>query len=564
MAEPINKVRSNESVSSMTTDTTMSTNPWGQHQPGPGLDSTGWSVSPDWEDKIKFLRTNCENGFCYIWLILTIQQFIDMTLAEFTTHVTNLKESCGANPVSKDMMNDFILYMLSNLQTDDTISSLSTMSISMINHMMTSKVRLHYGDNGASFHITPSSGYAFGCSCTEVYCEHGWAPRFIITMLTTSSKHIGATINFDDIIFDDNDDQSFITASKDPMDEMQPLFPKKENAYPTISNPKESAEEQWDRIRPSTMKPDPPKRMPTIDEIDAYANLTEMLRKTADSKDEIQTFGGKEKSSVREQLKTRIDKLSKELDSLEFPEDLEPQDSSSNFGRRENMIGKYLRPGTQLTMSQPQSNDSRSQVIESQALVSSNNLRAQNPIVGYQKTTRMLDKEQESIAATGVINGLAQPLKNERLLLLMHLHTAFNTIKVRIDDPENLKDGLVRLIKASPRTQSERLLSSVLNSTFDVNSMEVIANGYNLPYIEIGMRVSSAQMAKCFTMLAMEYEITWFQEFKGLRVPDFHSRFYSISERDPNTTSRVSTKHRKPRSKPPRSKAGSLLSYMTT
>lgn len=460
-----------------------------------------------------------------------------------------------------------------------------SLSIELINHMMESKVRMKYTD-GDFLHVEPSGSYSFGCHCNDIFCQHGWSARFIMTIVTQSSKPIGATIDFNEIVFDDEDDGDFtdsmshISESVLRMNEPcatgvpKPLFSNaQQQRRPSQSVNKDSGGKEpgnplSGKLKRSMTDPadcmlkDQPSTWDLPDGFDAISRLANVVRIATEASGQVKgkVLGNREKESVKDKYLDAVQKVVDEMRAMGIgmmndQDDLGPDDSSSNFGVRRGKQGRYMPTGTVLEdiLENPQKNSEgvkssmisqRSNTSKDLRLYQSQNSVAENIVQGFLKTRQMIDEEKDVVSSIRLINGLANPFRSDRLLILSHMHTALNTRKIRVEDPISLSEGLVRLSQSSGRTASERLLITIVSSTFDTERMVVIANAFDLPYIEIGMVISGAMLTKCFVQLSMEYEILWFKEMKGLRVPDFHSRFYSISESDPNTRSRVSTRHK--------------------
>jgi len=433
-----------------------------------------------------------------------------------------------------------------------------------------------------------------------------------MTIVTQSQKALGATINFDEIVFDGEEGDEDFSDSRSHVSEStiriqspknieapKPLFsgpnpirtpqgPANVNYSPGFDNP------QFSRLRRTNTDPtgDAQKMQgmrnndSSIEGFDAISRLANVVRIASQASKQAggRITGDRDKASVNSKYIESVKRVIDEMNAMGLgPEggdqdDLSPDDSSSNFGVRKKKQGTYMPSGSVLqdideylqlaTENLPKTTLSEaSRAPKTLQLYKTPNSVAQNIVQGFMKTKQMIEEEQDAVASIKLINGLASPFKSDRLLILSHIHTALNTRKIKVEDPVSLSEGLARISESNGRTSSERLLITVVNSTFDIDRLVVVANAFDLPYIEVGMGISGAMLTKCFVQLTMEYEILWFNEMKGLRVPDFHSRFYSISESDPNTRSRVSTKSRSNQDKQSdkksngKRKTSSLLSF---
>jgi len=61
--------------------------------------------------------------------------------------------------------------------------------------MLESKCRFRYEDKGGRLHII----YTGRCDCTEILCDHGWSPRFILQIIVREGQTVGADINLSEL-----------------------------------------------------------------------------------------------------------------------------------------------------------------------------------------------------------------------------------------------------------------------------------------------------------------------------------------------------------------------------
>jgi len=606
----MNKSTSNETDPGLSTSSTVSSNPWDIERDPTGanrFDNTGWGNAKEFARKYEYLRSSAREGRCYIWLLLYIDKLQQVEWMEFVEFVDYVLDQTGRRPIGEDAVVGLLTACMLKIYPDGTDLSGRSLSIELINHMMNSKVRMTYEDADV-LHIEPASVYSCGCLCREVLCEHGWSARYIVIILQRTRKRVGATINFDDVVFEDDDEGSFqdtrshLSESTIRIDQPRakevplPLFSGGPASHQTIPPPPQRGysrnlgQANYSKVRrvqtlPVHSASQPGKGHPpvTLGGLDAMSRLATVVRaaaevsKVADDRQKV----GRDKKGIEDEYLRRIKDVIEEIESLDGPEtqvtesDIGPDDSSSNFGVRRAKQGTYMPQGSTIE-EEPEYPSGAPTTLTAQtgrrqdsniALYKSPNMEASNVIQGYMKTPGMLKDEESAISSICLINGLCMPFRSERLNFLAHVYTALNTRKIKVDDPESLCEGLIRVSQSSGKTTSEKLLISVINSTFNVDRMVVLSNAFKLPYIEVGMSISGAMLTKCFVQLTMEYEVAWFGELKGLRIPEFHSRFYSISESDPNTKSKVNTRSKhvhssgKEKRHEARSRASSLLGF---
>lgn len=577
--ETMGRMTSNESAPSLDSNSTLSTNPWNQERLGANsLDHTGWFSCEDGEEKLSFIKANAVRGFCYLWLMLFVERLQVLSLEEFKSFASSYMKSCGEFPVAEEAITELMSACMLEIFPRNSNLSGKSLSVELINHMMASKVRLSYQDSGV-LHIEPITMGTINCDCRDIFCEHGWAARYIMTILTVSNKKLGATINFDSVEFEDDDYSddaaSFLTVRNDFRGEQlkhEALNTKPLNTRDQTHKLSGLSGDRGGRNVPRDMGMREPsgnqKASRELRNNDAMSRLAGAARKAANANSEFSSGSRREKRSVSDRLEQAVKDVISEIssldtDDLEQDEGINPDDSSSNFGVRRRRNGSYMSQGS--VLNPPTGFSSVSRSTQPAQLVRGGNLTTGPMVQGFLKSDRMSQLEAEAVQSVNPINGLASPLKSDRLMLLMHIHTALSTRRIYTDDPDSLFNGLRKLTESAGRTASERLLLTVVNATFEVERMDVVSNAFNLPYIEVGMRISGAMLMKCFHQLGMEYEILWFDQFKALRIPSFHTRFLEVSETDPNTRSRARSKGRSSgqpdRSRQKKKRTGSLLNF---
>jgi len=196
-----------------------------------------------------------------------------------------------------------------------------------------------------------------------------------------------------------------------------------------------------------------------------------------------------------------------------------PNDSSSVLERYATP-GRLMPRGTVFTAVPVQTSAGRQQ--------GSTMLSVHNSLVsGYYTNEDLRSQEQRSVKRLRPINGLPSPFVNSRLNFLCNFHTGLDRAKDRSQN--GLLAGLFEAMRSTPLIPADDLLNQVLNCTIDREDCVFTSNAFKLPYIEIGMHVSEESLMKMFDLLYGEYKNLWFQEYKGLTVPGFHSEYASRS-----------------------------------
>jgi len=195
----------------------------------------------------------------------------------------------------------------------------------------------------------------------------------------------------------------------------------------------------------------------------------------------------------------------------EAADTLSPMDSSSVIGR----YGKrYMDRGTVLTV--------RPVATEADVRSGRTVLTADSFLVeGFKQDEATASREKKSLRKLSPINGLPRPFQSNRLNFLANFHTALDLLP----QGHSLLENLLHAIRETPQTPEAILLHQVLVCTMDRRAGTFSANPFILPYIEIGMVLTEESVEKSFDMLRFEYQSLWFQEMKGIRVPDFHRNY---------------------------------------
>jgi hypothetical protein len=194
-----------------------------------------------------------------------------------------------------------------------------------------------------------------------------------------------------------------------------------------------------------------------------------------------------------------------------------PLDSSSQIGRYKKT---FMRAGTVYNVGKGGTKLDRVREEFEPSIVT-------DVVQGFVRTEGMEKSERESVDQVYSINGLAAPFKNSRLNFLIHFHTALS--ESQVDSKSDPMEAMEHIGELKPRNPTEELMKQVVLRTFDFDRMVIVANPFQLPFIEIGMLLSDSCLAKCFEFLRSEYRTLWFQELKCLHVPPFHKEFRQLS-----------------------------------
>jgi len=194
-----------------------------------------------------------------------------------------------------------------------------------------------------------------------------------------------------------------------------------------------------------------------------------------------------------------------------------PFDSGSNIGRYSK---QFVKPGPIYNVRRAMTSLEPVEEVPS--------LRRNFDVVqGFLKTEDMQKREKKAMDKVYTINGLASPFKNSRLNFLIHFHTALSTCGV---NPKTEPGEAFEMIATMrPQNPTEELIKQCMIRTFDFEEANVIANPFDLPFIEVGMLISESMLVKCLTLLQSEYRTLWFNSMKCLTVPTFHDEFSTFS-----------------------------------
>jgi hypothetical protein len=439
------------------------------------------------------------DGYCYLWLILAIQEVNALHIHEFERAISKLKK-LGKFPEGADIVELLVVLKL-EMQGVVGFPDYRTFALTQaMDEIMHSGVRFNYSENGGLIHIM--FGCWGSCNCSEILCEHGWKSNFIFTVISSSGRRVGGTtINLDDLFMD--------TQEEECENSTAPL--KVNSGFKTINKTRR------------------------VDNLDVIRELEESISDLHIKNDEKADQLEHMYSSFKDMLKTVKDlKVAANNQPKEADEKtVFPDDSSSNIGRYEK---SFMKPGTVISYNRSMGG------VQEENVVSYTPRRVPDVVVGYMKTERMVKREEKSFNKVAPINGLCKPYTSSRLNFLAHLHTAMEMLA----DSEVGKsplDIMKMSRKMSGKTPTMELLCQVVERTFDESDEIIVANPFSLPYLEIGMSISVDCVVKCFDLLGAEYEMLWFQEMKSLIIPRFHRKYRKLSTEGKSEAYEGTTSH---------------------
>jgi len=270
------------------------------------------------------------------------------------------------------------------------------------------------------------------------------------------------------------------------------------------------------------------------------ANHRKLAQETLVAKVNKEASNSAELSDLRDQIKELTNVVARSV--LSVADTVEPNDSSSVAGRYTS--GKrFMHPGTVVT---PESvRTTHAAAAGTTALTVRDDM-----ISGFIQNEDTRVKERQFVSKLKAINGLPRPFVNNRLNFLINLTSGLTRSRKRYPD------DLLRCLFHSMSTESvvpvDNLLKQVLNVTIDKHDGVVASNPFRLPYIELDMHVNETCIVAMIDLLNSEFQQLWFQEFKGLRIPDFWNTYSNLSQEPLNVPTRrkPETRTRERRSPP--------------
>jgi hypothetical protein len=225
-----------------------------------------------------------------------------------------------------------------------------------------------------------------------------------------------------------------------------------------------------------------------------------------------------------ERIKEKEDKYRSLSDFKEFTRQLSatvhPSESASNIHQPIRQLG---------TRGQRQSYRPLSVLDEESALTATNT--EQLVVGGYSLSTEDKLRELDTLADIKPVNGLPIIFTNPRLNFLTHIHDAL--FKILTDSSGQYPSGnCLEILMGSRRKWGDgpsiTLLESVIDSTIDTRTGIIKANPFNLPVVEVTMRLTQREMYMSLDLLHKEFEIEWFNTLKAVTTPKFQSKYESM------------------------------------
>lgn len=491
-------------------------------------------------------------GFCYACLVRCLPSFETAEPKHFSESVNVFVDALGAEPKGRDVilwlcLLEYVLngssdssIMMRNCENSlaflDTESHLKTLA-----KLTTSWYRFQYHDDCGRLHVV--GGPDTKCGCTEILCDHGWASRFVLQIITRDGQVVGSDIDFSELFggeMSKPEPSELSTRGKQQSAERVNGSLRNQNKFEVRPRADVGGTHQ------TSMQDQVSKDMIYMLEQQLNAR-TESLQLTVEA---LMQERNSKSGALRQNEMLSSDCL--ESDTDDDLTTLGPKDSSSVLSRYRSGK-KYMSQGSvaNKTVSKPthvytmnRTNSVLEPVQEIEDLT-----RNFDVVQGYIKTQSMREKERESLDKVYAINGLAAPFKDKNLNFLIHFHTALATCGMNPTDRPI--DAFEYLAGLRPKNPTEELMKQVITRTFDFDNMVVISNPFQLPFINVGMNITESILCKCMSLMKSKYKNSWFDQMKCLKVPSFHNEFddYSsdVVHRDTMSQGRSSYQRRRSR-----------------
>jgi hypothetical protein len=268
------------------------------------------------------------------------------------------------------------------------------------------------------------------------------------------------------------------------------------------------------RIRKNESRPRTP-----IDESISISREFEILKKHLLNSRDIDQAKIELLEAQNEAQLAKMNELVESISSMrtesEVASTIVPRDSVSNAGHHRL---KYKNEGS-VIMRQPAMTAIDEESGRETIVIKDSMIR------GYIRDEDSYTKEQSIVDKITDINGLTAPFKSDRLNFYANFHTGMdNALNIHQDD---VVRSLFSFMRRDHLIPYDKLTKVVLENTIDRHDGVFCANPFNLPYLEIGMIVSEDAILKIVDIVKSRYRDMWFQEMKGLHVPNFHSDYRS-------------------------------------
>lgn len=497
------------------------------------------------------IRRLSTEGYCYLRVLMYFSEFGKCEPMKFLTYLEHLMSQLGKFPEGTDVLTEVSigLYCLlapscevhkkpmgevCECQADDVAEVLTR----LYDVMKTSVVRVPFEDKNGILHF--SGGPNIYCDCKTPMCKHGWTFLAASVLMVSKGKRVGASgFNMEQFLnggMDEEDEEDF----EDLYSSFSVQAPAKKESIKDWAKQQTAGSEEPDVPSHLTVKPRVQKAdfLSKVESQPVQASVRQYLTdegfadKKSPRRDEQQRRAkarqSVEQSVSREvgsnnamaQLQEQMDHLSETVakSMLSIQESLAPNDSSSVAERYDGR--RFMRNGTILNQELVKNHSGASKGVTALAV-------EDDMVSGFVQTEDTIQRERESVGRLKPINGLPKPFINNRLNFLMNLSSGIDRA---LGDREDIMGGLYKAMVSSSVVPVDNLLKQVLCVSIDKHDGVVVSNPFRLPYIEIGMHVSAASLTSMFDLIFLEYKQTWFQEFKGLKVPEFSSSYQRLSQ----------------------------------
>lgn len=238
-----------------------------------------------------------------------------------------------------------------------------------------------------------------------------------------------------------------------------------------------------------------------------------------------------------------LNRARKALNSKVLENDNEIQKSKRYNSRYESSDDdETIRPNDSASMIQPLELRTKTNHLSERTSVGSTVMsygcsNFDNVVGGYGISPEDKMLELDSMVKVQKISNLPTIFINERLNFLTHLHKPLYKL-LEEDGTYPSENCLGRIRKfmtqnyGKDRDPEEQLLYMAIKSSIDMSRMRVKSNPFNLPVLEVGMKLDDQIIYMTFANLHSEFEIIWFNCMKNAEVPKFHSKFRSSKKRD--------------------------------
>lgn len=515
---------------------------------------------------LTLIKSDSVEGHCYLKLLCYFPEFGRVNPIEFSKLLTKLKENLGPDPVARDALTEVCMAYFSLLKIqggdtrglgeikDEDIEELVGGFTQVYDKMKDGRVRLVVVVKEDKIHIEGNP--VLHCNCKTVVCQHGWSLKAVSSLAVSDKMLIGAS-GFDMNAFlnggMDNDEDDF------------------EDVYSSLTaKPADSRVDQWVEgdLTPSALNVESSSKQRVVKtttnadylKAQGFAPQPNHGRPTdnrkARRKIESVIAAESEPNRVIADLQSQMRELTETVarSTLSVQESLDPNDSSS-VAERYTSGRRYMKHGTVIGQS-PVLNYHGSAVGSTVLTVED------DMISGFVQDDVSRDREKHFVSKLKPVNGLPRPFANNRLNFLINFSTGLSRSLERY--PDELLRSLYHSMSSESVVPVDNLLRQVLCITIDRHDGIVVSNPFRLPYIEIGMHVCQAAITAMIDLSMAEFRQCWFQEFKGLRIPEFWNVYQGVSQEPVQQVSRrrTETRHRDARQAPPKvSRTKTLLGF---